>query len=94
MKQMSITTLMKSDCLKALNDAKNIHLFLQSMFNANVMNSFVKVMICGLLGSGLSHRKIQPSRETGLKYNVLSAESEVKTLTETRNDESLKLALF
>lgn len=46
------------------------------MFNANVMNSFVKVIICGLLGSGLSHRKMQPSKEPGIKYNVLSAESE------------------
>lgn len=80
---------MKSDCLKALNDAKNIHLFLQSVFNANVSNSSVKIIIRGLLGSGLSHRAIQPSKEygNGLKYSVLYS---VKTLTKKCNDRSLK----
>lgn len=55
------------------------------MFNANLINSFVKIIICGLQGSGVSHVKRQPSKEygNGLKYSVLSA---VKTLTEMCND--------
>lgn len=89
MKQMSITTLMKSDCLKALNGAKNINLFLKSIFNVNVSNSSVKIIICGLLRSGFSHRTIQPSKEygNGLKYNVLFS---VKTLTKKCSDRSVK----
>lgn len=56
------------------------------MFNANLINSFVKIMC-------LSHIKRQPSKEygNGLRDNVLSA---VKILTETFSDISLKLTLF
>lgn len=45
------------------------------MFDANLINSFVKIIIRGLQGSGLSHVKRQPSKEfgNGLKYSVLSA---------------------
>lgn len=43
----------------------------------------MKVIICGLSGSGLSHRKIQPSKEygNGLKYDEFTA---VKTLTKSQ----------
>lgn len=84
---------MKNDYLKALNDAKNIHLFLQSIFNTNAITLSVKITICVLLASDLSHRTTQLSKEhgKGLKYNVLSA---VKALTKKRNDKSLKLSLL
>lgn len=84
---------MKNGYLKALEDAKSIHLLLKFIFNTNVVTLSVKITNCVLLAPDLFHRTMQLSKEHGkdLKYNVLSA---LKTLTKKHNDESLKLILF